>query len=308
MTDQLVSIFDFIRYGASMLARAGLNFGHHNDNALDEAKELVLHVLNLPHDLPGTYGASRLLNEERLAILALIQRRIDERIPAAYLTGTAYFAGLPFRTDPRALVPRSPIAELISSGLQPWMDAKPFESALDLCTGSGAIGIALAVHFRNVAVDLVDISASALDLARENIALHGVSKRVRALEGDLFGPLELKRYDLIVSNPPYVTIDEFNALPPEYLHEPKLGLVAGADGLDLALRILRDAPNYLETHGVLIVEVGESEHALSALLPELPLTWLEFRVGEMGVFAIERADLLPWQGRLSELCKQRALT
>jgi ribosomal protein L3 glutamine methyltransferase len=305
MTDRLETIFDFIRYGATQLNGAGLNFGHHNDNALDEAKELVLHVLKLPHDLPGAYGAAKLLNDERLAIIALLQRRIDERIPAAYLTGRAYFAGLPFNTDPRALVPRSPIAELIQNGFQPWLNDKPFERALDLCTGSGAIGIALAVHHRNVAVDLVDISTDALALALTNIELHGIGKRVRALQGDLFAPLKGERYDLIVSNPPYVTIDEFNALPPEYAHEPALGLVAGADGLDLALKILRDAPDHLNEEGVLIVEVGEAEHALSALLPELPLTWLEFSVGEMGIFAIEQRDLVGFQPRLKQLCAQR---
>ena len=305
MTDRLETIIDLIRYGTTQLNRAGLNFGHHNDNALDEAKELVLHALQLPHDLPASYGAARVLNDERQAIIALFQRRIDERIPAAYLTGTAYFAGLPFHTDPRALVPRSPIAELIQNGFVPWMDGKVFERALDLCTGSGAIGIALAVHHRNVAVDLVDISADALALARSNIELHGVAARVRALTGDLFENLSGERYDLIVSNPPYVTLDEYAALPPEYAHEPRLGLVAGADGLDLALKILRDAPDHLNDDGVLIVEVGDSEHALNALLPQIPLIWLEFSVGQMGIFAIDRKDLLGHRDELRVICAGR---
>jgi ribosomal protein L3 glutamine methyltransferase len=308
MTDALDTILDWIRYGATRLAKAELNFGHHNDNPLDEAKELVLHVLKLPHDLPAAYGAAKLLPDERAAILALIERRINERIPAAYLTGEAYFAGLPFKSDRRALVPRSPIGELIRNGFSPWLDERPFERVLDLCTGSGVIGLATAVHFRNVAVDLVDLSKDALELARSNVALHGLENRTRLYHGDLFAPLAKDtRYDLIVSNPPYVTENEFAALPPEYAHEPALGLVAGDDGLDIALRILRDAPDWLEDHGLLIVEVGEAEHALTALLPKLPLTWLEFSVGEMGVFAIEANELKPWQASLKKICTERGL-
>jgi ribosomal protein L3 glutamine methyltransferase len=308
MTDSLHTIIDWIRYGASRLAAADLSFGHHSDNALDEAKELVLHALGLPADFPASQGGARLLAHEKQAVLALFERRIGERIPAVYLTGRAVFAELPFKSDARALVPRSPIAELILGGFSPWMDGRPLTRALDLCTGSGCIGIAIAVHNPGLPVDLVDLSPEALTLAAENIALHRVGERVRAYAGDLFEPLPKGvRYDLIVSNPPYITTAEYDALPAEYAHEPKLGLEAGADGLDVALKLLRDAPRHLNPTGLLIVEVGEAERALAALLPELPLIWLAFSVGQMGIFAIDAAVLAPHQARLAALCAARGL-
>jgi ribosomal protein L3 glutamine methyltransferase len=292
VTAELATIIDFIRYGASRFGAAGLVFGHSMDNALDEATQLVLHALHLPHDLSPAYGQARLTVDEKRAVLELIDRRISERRPASYLTGETWFAGLCFKSDPRALVPRSPIAELIRNGFSPWLDGRPVRRALDLCTGSGCIGIAMAVHQPDWRVDLADVSPEALSLARENIALHGVAERVRAIESDLFSGLGDERYDLVVSNPPYVTEREFAELPPEYGHEPALGLRAGHDGLDFALRILAGAPEHLADDGILIVEVGESERALVALLPELPLVWIEFEVGPMGVFLIERGDLV----------------
>ena len=292
MTDELSTIIDFIRYGASRFAAAGLSFGHSHDNAMDEATHLVLHTLHMPHDLSPNYGQARLVAEEKRQILALIERRITERKPVAYLTGEAWFAGLAFKVDERVLVPRSPIAELIQNGFMPWLESRDVERALDLCTGSGCIGIAMASHNPNWSVDLVDISDAALALANENIQFQHVGDRVRAIKSDLFNAIEGEVYDLIVSNPPYVTEQEFAALPPEYGHEPSLGLTAGHDGLDFALRILAEAPAHLSEEGLLIVEVGESEHALTELLPKLPLTWIEFNVGAMGVFAVERADLV----------------
>lgn len=292
MTAELSTIIDFIRYGASRFAAAGLTFGHSHDNPIDEATHLVLASLHLPPDLPPAYGAGRLTAEERERVLALIERRIAERLPVAYLVGEAWFAGLKFKSDRRALVPRSPIAELIESGFSPWLDGRHVERALDLCTGSGCIGIAMAVHRPDWQVDLVDISDEALALARENIAFQHVGDRVEAIRSDLFDGLAGRRYDLIVSNPPYVTEDEYAALPGEYAHEPKLGLASGADGLDICLRILAAAPEHLSEDGLLIVEVGESERALAELLPEVPFVWLEFKVGPMGIFALERRDLL----------------
>lgn len=291
MTDELLTIVDWIRYAASRFSAAGLTFGHSHDNAIDEANHLVLSTLHLPPDLPPAYGAARLTADEKATVSDLIERRIKTREPVAYLVGEAWFAGMPFKSDRRALVPRSPIAELIEDGFSPWLDGRTVERALDLCTGSGCIGIAMAAHNPDWRVDIADISEDALALARENIALHQLADRVRAVRSDLFGGLRGERYDLIVSNPPYVTDAEYAALPGEYAHEPKLGLTAGADGLDLALRILRDAPGYLSGDGVLIVEVGESERALAALLPEVPFVWIEFKVGPMGVFALERQDL-----------------
>lgn len=292
MTAELASIVDFIRYAASRFAAAGLTFGHSHDNAIDEAAHLVLAALHLPPDLPPAYGQGRLTADERARVLALIERRVAERTPVAYLVGEAWFAGLKFKSDPRALVPRSPIAELIESDFSPWLDDRRVERALDLCTGSGCIGIAMAERNPDWRVDLVDISEDALALARENIAFQHVGERVRALRSDLFDGLAGERYDLIVSNPPYVTEQEYAAMPPEYGHEPRLGLTAGDDGLDIALRILGRAAEHLAEDGLLIVEVGESERALVELLPEVPFVWIEFKVGPMGVFALERRDLV----------------
>lgn len=292
MTAELSTIIDFIRYGASRFAAAGLTFGHSHDNAMDEATHLVLHSLHLPHDLSPNYGQAKLVAGEKAALLALIERRIGERKPVAYLTGEAWFAGLAFKVDERVLVPRSPIAELIQNGFTPWLDGRDVSRALDLCTGSGCIGIAMAAHNPDWQVDLADISDGALELARENIRIQHVGERVRAIKSDLFAGLEGEVYDLIVSNPPYVTEQEYAELPPEYRHEPALGLTAGPDGLDFALRILRDAPAHLSEDGLLIVEVGESERALTQLLPQLPFIWIEFNVGPMGVFALERRDLV----------------
>jgi ribosomal protein L3 glutamine methyltransferase len=292
VTAELATIIDFIRYGATRFAAAGLAFGHSYDNALDEATHLVLQTLHLPHDLSPNYGQARLTAEEKRTVLALIERRIRERKPVAYLTGEAWFAGLKFKSDRRALVPRSPIAETILNGFSPWLDGISVRRALDLCTGSGCIGIAMAVHNPDWQVDLADISNDALALAQENIQFQNVEERVRAFKSDLFAGLRGEVYDLIVSNPPYVTEQEFAELPPEYDHEPALGLKAGDDGLDFALRILAEAPDHLSGNGVLIVEVGESERALTRLLPKLPLNWIEFEVGQMGVFMIDRSDLV----------------
>lgn len=292
MTAELSTIIDFIRYGASRFSAAGLTFGHSHDNPIDEATHLILAALHLPPDLPPAYGTGKLVAEERERVLALIERRVTERVPVAYLVGETWFAGLKFKSDRRALVPRSPIAELIESGFAPWLDHRHVERALDVCTGSGCIGIAMAEYNPDWHVDIVDISPEALSLARENIAFQHVEDRVEAIESDLFAGVRGRRYDLIVSNPPYVTEDEYAAMPGEYRHEPKLGLTSGEDGLDLCLRMLDEAADYLTDDGLLIVEVGESERALNALLPEVPFVWIEFKVGAMGVFALERRDLV----------------
>jgi ribosomal protein L3 glutamine methyltransferase len=304
MSAELATIIDFIRYGASRFAQAGLTFGHSYDNALDESTQLVLHALHMPHDLSPVYGQARLVADEKRAVLALFERRIAERIPACYLTGEAWFAGLSFKTDPRALVPRSPIAELIEAGFEPWLGGRPVQRALDLCTGSGCIALATAHYHPDWEVDGIDISADALALAQENRERLGV-ENCRLLQSDLFGALQGEVYDLIVGNPPYVTHDETDALPAEYAHEPELGLRAGDDGLDLALKILRDAPEHLSEHGLLICEVGESERALVSLLPELPFAWVEFKVGQMGVFVIEREELVRHHARIKELADRR---
>jgi len=304
MTAELTTIIDLIRYGASRFNAAGLTFGHSYDNALDEATQLTLHALHMPHDLSPVYGQSRVTAEEKSDVLALFTRRINERIPAAYLTGEAWFAGLSFKSDTRALVPRSPIAELIERGFEPWLGGREVLRALDLCTGSGCIAIAMGHYNPDWHIDGVDLSDEALALAKENKArLH--ADNVRLLRSDLFSGLQGEHYDLIVTNPPYVSNAETDALPKEYSYEPQLGLRAGNDGLDLALKILRDAPLHLSQDGLLICEVGEAEKALVELLPELPLAWVEFKVGQMGVFVAECADLVEHNARIRELADAR---
>ena len=305
VTEELCTIVDFIRYGASRFAAAGLCFGHSYDNAVDEATHLVLHTLHLPQDLSPNYGQAKLTLAEREHLLALIEQRILERKPVAYLTGEAWFAGLAFKVDERVLVPRSPIAELIENGFTPWLDDKVVHRALDLCTGSGCIGIAMAVHNPDWEVDCVDISDSALALAEENVRYHHIADRVQVVRSDLFAELAGRKYDLIVSNPPYVTETEYSDLPREYSYEPAIGLKAGEDGLDFALRILDEAPEYLTEQGLLIVEVGESERALTSLLPQVPFCWVEFKVGPMGVFAIHREEVLAHRHAIRALLKTR---
>ncbi len=292
VTRELATIIDFIRYGASRFSAAGLTLGHGHGSPIDEASHLVLSALHLPPDLPPAYGAAHLTGEECKRLLELIARRVDERVPVAYLVGEAWFAGMRFVSDSRALVPRSPFAELIENGFSPWLDGIGVERALDLCTGSGCIGLAMAEYHPDWQVDLVDISPDALALARENLALHGLEGRAEIIESDLFAALQGRRYDLIVSNPPYVGEDEYAGLAAEYGHEPKLGLTSGEDGLDLCLRMLVEAPDHLTDQGLLMVEVGNSEYALCEVLPQVPFMWIEFSVGQMGVFVISRADLV----------------
>ncbi|KAF1709957.1 50S ribosomal protein L3 N(5)-glutamine methyltransferase [Pseudoxanthomonas kalamensis DSM 18571] len=302
---ELHTLIDLIRYGASRFNAAGLSFGHSYDNALDEATHLVLHTLQLPPDLGPAYGQARLLASEKAAILQLFERRIAERLPVAYLTGEAWFAGLSFKSDARALVPRSPIAELILSGFEPWLGGRPVHRALDLCAGSGCIAIAMGHYNPGWQVHGTDISDDALALAAENKA-HLHADNVEFIKSDLFAGLSGAHYDLIVSNPPYVTNAETDALPQEYSYEPELGLRAGDDGLDLVLKILRDAPLHLSQEGLLICEVGESEHALAQLLPDVEFAWIEFKVGQMGVFALECSELIVHHPRIRELADARS--
>ncbi|WP_305806041.1 50S ribosomal protein L3 N(5)-glutamine methyltransferase [Stenotrophomonas sp. YIM B06876] len=301
---ELHTIIDLIRYGTSRFNAAGLTFGHSYDNALDEATQLVLHTLHLPHDLGPAYGQARLLASEKEQVLGLFERRINERLPAAYLTGEAWFAGLSFKSDARALVPRSPIAELIETGFEPWLAGREVNRALDLCTGSGCIAIAMGHYYPHWQVDGADLSDDALALAAENKARLD-AHNVTLLKSDLFDSLTGRHYDLIVTNPPYVTNDETDALPHEYSHEPDMALRAGNDGLDLVLKILRDAPIHLHEDGLLICEVGESEQHLVKLLPEVDFAWIEFKVGQMGIFAVECRELIAHSARITELANAR---
>ncbi|WP_018994799.1 50S ribosomal protein L3 N(5)-glutamine methyltransferase [Thioalkalivibrio sp. ALJ2] len=291
-TTGLRTLRDFIRFGASQFRAAGLSFGHGTDNAFDEAAWLVLHTLHLPLDLPESWWSSNLSEAERTRVIAVLRTRIETRKPAAYLTGEAWFAGLPFFVDEHVLVPRSPLAELIAVGFEPWIEADSVERVLDLCTGGGCIGIATALALPQAQVDLSDVSEPALAVAARNIERHGVGDRVQVRHSDVFDALGTEdRYDLIVSNPPYVDARDMAELPQEYRHEPELGLAAGEDGVDIVRRILADARRHLTEDGALIVEVGNSQPAVEEAFPDLPLIWLEFESGGHGVFLAYARDL-----------------
>ena len=271
---------------------AGLHFGHGTDNAVDEAAALALHALHLPPDLHAEYFQAQLTPPEQRAVLQLLERRIVERKPAAYLTQRAWFMGLPFYVDERVLVPRSPLAELIERHFAPWLpDSRKVEHILDLGTGSGCIGIACAYAFPDAQVDVVDVSAEALAVARHNIVEHGLEDQVEAIQSDLFSALKGRHYDLIISNPPYVALEELDSLPPEYHHEPRLGLAAGVEGLDVVMEILQQSSDYLKRDGLLIVEVGNAQYALCEAFPDVPFTWLEFERGGQGVFLLNAAQV-----------------
>ncbi|MBQ0794371.1 50S ribosomal protein L3 N(5)-glutamine methyltransferase [Zhongshania sp.] len=294
ITNELVSIRDYLRWGVSEFGRAGLFFGHGTDNAYDESRVLVSHVLNLPFDFETELLDARLTIAERESILSLLERRITERVPAAYLTREAWFAGLSFYVDERVLVPRSPIAELIAQDFEPWLSGIYPQRILDLCSGSGCIGIACAYQFEDASVDLADISLDAINVADINIARHELSDRVRAVQSDVFEWLPGERYDLIVSNPPYVDAEDLADMPMEYHREPALGLASGPDGLDITRQILRHAADHLNVGGVLIVEVGNSCVALDEAYPNVPFMWLEFERGGHGVFVMTREQLLEY--------------
>lgn len=282
----LTTLRDMVRLGASMFNEAKLFFGHGTDNALDEALQLVLHGLHLDHTLPQGYLDAHLTRDEKTAVLKLFHRRIKERVPAAYLTGKAWFAGLEFDVNSDVLVPRSPIAELIGEQFSPWLDASQAHNILDLCTGSGCIAIACACAFQQAQVDAVDISEAALNVARSNVDKHQLHERVAVIASDLFEELPSKQYDLIVSNPPYVSSDEYRGLAPEYRQEPRIGLEAGDDGMDIVARILKDAAAFLAPGGIIVVEVGASADLLMARFPDIPFLWLDFEKGGDGVFLL----------------------
>ena len=281
-----------LEYGETLFESQGLYFGHGTTNAWDEAVYLLSFALQLPPNADREVLAQELTGEQQGSIRALFERRISERIPAPYITGQAWFCGLPFIVDERVLIPRSPIAELIMAGFEPWCKYEP-KQVLDLCTGGGCIGIACAYAFTEAEVVLSDICPDALAVATMNIAGHDLGNRVTTLESDLFSSVAVgQTFDLIVSNPPYVDAEDIASMPEEYQHEPELALASGDDGLDFTRRLLQQAEQHLSAAGVLAVEVGNSWVALESAFPTVPFVWLEFSEGDSGVFVLTRDQLV----------------
>jgi len=301
LTKELITIRDLVRWGVTAFEKAGLYYGHGMGNALDEAVFITLSTLKLPLNIAESYFDSRLTLVEREEVLALYQRRITERVPAAYLTHEAWFAGLKFYINDNVLVPRSPIAELIEERFAPWIEAENVDNILDLCTGSGCIGIACAYAFDWAEVDLADISPAAIEIAQKNVDNHQLQEQVTVYQSDLFSALQGKTYDIIVTNPPYVDAVDMSILPDEFKREPELGLAAGEDGLDLVKVILKQAANHLNPGGILVVEVGNSQYALEELLPQVGFYWLEFDRGGHGVFLLTHEQLLEYQDNFQAL-------
>jgi len=295
---ELHTIQDMLRWTVSRLNAANVYYGHGTDNAWDEAVQLVLPSVFLPLDIPEDMHTARLTSSERHRIVERVIRRVNERVPVAYLTNKAWFCGMEFYVDERVLVPRSPIGELINNRFSGIVRDKP-QHILDMCTGSGCIAIACAYAFPETEVDAVDISGDALAVAERNIDTHGIEHWVTPIRSDLFRELPPLQYDLIVTNPPYVDEEDMSDLPQEYRHEPVLGLASGRDGLKLTRRILACAPDYLTDDGVLICEVGNSMVHLMEQYPDIPFTWLEFENGGDGVFMLTKQQLIACAAQFS---------
>ena len=286
-----MTIGQILEIGEQQFENSGLYFGHGTTSAWDEAVYLVSHVLELPPEADRSLLNHGLTENQQHHIQQLFERRVNERIPAPYLTGQAWFCGLTFKVDSRVIIPRSPIAFMIMAYFEPWLTIEP-RRILDLCTGSGCIGIACAYAFADAEVVLSDISPDALEVAQENIQAHALGDRVSAIQSDLFNQFEEQPFDLIVCNPPYVDKADFLSMPAEYHHEPELALASGDDGLDFTRRLLREASTYLSEKGILIVEVGNSSVALEKAFPDVPFLWLEFEEGDAGVFLLTKEQLL----------------
>lgn len=295
IANDLVTLRDLIRWGTSQFNAAGLGFFQGMPSAIDEAAYLCLSALHLPPDFSVDYFDCVLTMEERLQVLSLFQQRIEQRKPSAYITNEAWFAGLSFYVDERVLIPRSPMAEIIQHQFSPWIDFDQVQNILDLCTGSGCIAIACAFAFDHAMVDASDISSDALAVAEINRHNHGLEDRLQLIESNLFAGIPAKRYDIIVSNPPYVSEQEIKQLPAEFNFEPGLALTAGKEGLDLVLPMLAQARDYLTEEGILMVEVGYSKPALERILPAVDFFWMDFEFGGEGVFLLTASQLEMYQ-------------
>lgn len=290
---ELHTLRDLLRYSVSRFNAAQLSFGHGSDNAWDEAVYLLLHSLHLPLDTLEPFLDARLLNTEKQQCLQIIDRRVSERIPAAYLTGEAWLQGYRFIVDERVIVPRSPISELLADGLEPWIvDPENIEYVLDLCTGSGCLAILAAMAFPNAQVDAVDLSEPALEVATLNIQQYGLDGRVTAYPSDLFNQLPETPYQVIICNPPYVNQDSMDTLPPEYGREPNMALAGGPDGMDLVRRLLSDAPRYLSDDGILVLEIGHEYEHFVAAFPDLEPVWLSTAHSNDQIMLLTREQLI----------------
>lgn len=292
MTLPFSTVRDLLRFAVSRFNQAELSFGHGSANAYDEAAYLVLHTLHLPLDLLEPFLDARLSPAEVDAVLNVIERRATERVPAAYITQEAWMHGFRFHVDERVIVPRSFVGELLQDGLQPYVeDPEQVSAVLELCTGSGCLAILAAHAFPNADIDAVDLSAPALEVATRNVAEYKLEDRIALFEGDLYTPLAERRYDVIISNPPYVNADSMQELPAEYKHEPDMALAGGADGMDIVRRIIAQARNWLTEDGVLVVEIGNERANVEAAFGGLDLVWLSTSAGDDNVFLIQAADL-----------------
>jgi len=291
--EELFTIRDWLRFTVSRFEEAGVFYGHGTDNAYDEAAWLILAALHLPHNTLENFLDAVITESERRHLAHLIERRITERIPTAYLVREAWLRGFKFYVDERVIVPRSHIAELLEEQLAPWIEyPEKVKSAADICTGSGCLGILLAHTFPNAAIDVTDISSDAITVANINIANYGLQQRVTAIQSDMFKALKGKTYDLIISNPPYVDALSMAALPQEYRNEPQLALASGVAGLDHTRILLSEAPKYLNKGGLLVVEIGHNRDALLKAYPKLPFTWLEVEAGDAFVFVLSKEQLV----------------
>lgn len=289
--DELITVLDFLRFSLSCAIEAQLYYGHGTDNAWDDIRSLILRSLSLPHDIDLMLLNTRLTSTEKKHLSQQLEKRVNQRVPVPYLIKEAYFYDLPFYVDERVLIPRSPIAELITEQFSPWIDPEAVHHILDLCTGSGCIGIACCFAFPGAMVDAVDISTEALAVAEINRTGLEVEDQLALIESDCFDKVPLLQYDIIVSNPPYVSKEEMETLPDEYRHEPVLALETSNNGLSIVEKILKSAHAYLSDHGILVVEVGNSEEALCEAYPLVPFTWLEMSHGGQGVFLLTKQQL-----------------
>lgn len=291
-TSELHTLRDCLRFAVSAFSEAGLSFGHGSPNAYDEAAYLILHTLHLPLDTLTPFLDTRLTSSEKNALLDLLKQRVESKKPAAYLTHEAWLGDFRFYVDERVIVPRSFISELLVTRLTPWIeDPESVYNMLDMCTGGGSLAILAAHAFPNADVDAVDISPDALEVARRNVNDYGLEDRIDLIKSDLFTALKHRKYDIILSNPPYVDAPSMAVLPQEYRHEPQLALGSGKDGLDATREILKHAAEHLHPNGLLIVEIGHNREALEAAFPDLPFTWLDVAAGDEFVFMLRREDI-----------------